>query len=401
MKKRMIIFSLLSVMLLSSITGCSNCKEKKGDSSESIGSSQYIERFSTDEINSLDDDKLNANKVTTLDDIVLNSGVKINAEVDMPNELVDQVEVVEIEPWICEKEVVKNYFIKDKKISNVIEFEPYPFVEGFMGETYELENGFILSFDTGRVTYTSPDISEYLSVFRKDISDNLCNSLSFVDKKEFDFMSEADAYKEIRKVLSSIDVTVEDEYLCYYLDFNTLNEEQDKINRQYGLNNIKKWEEKDNGYWFSLKSTLDSKRLSSLPTGSVQNGTYVPGTSIDILYTESAIVYFSVDNYYKLLSDKAIVDVEINTIDKLIECVDEKYSRLIIEESYTVTKIEYCYAAIPLNEMDVLFELTPCWFVTIRSDGCVEKNGSIYSDTYNFNIIFNALTGKEIIIDNG
>ena len=240
------------------------------------------------------------------------------------------------------------------------------------------DGGFSITYSENQnsILYFPKDMTFVLSAFRL-ANDPDYNGDLFLNGEEFSFASRQDAFLNIKKYLEEIGVKIGEDYRCYYLDYETMEQEEKKYDADAGLGK-KVWSESDNAYYFAINQEVESIPVY-VPLFGIYNEDIDYNAPIQIMYKASGIGFIQTGNLYETEETEEYVNVI--DIGEIFNSINEKYSMLISEEVVTVTQMKLCW--IPNHDSD---ELILAWSI----------RGALSSGT-EVQMFYDAQTGKELI----
>lgn len=156
----------------------------------------------------------------------------------------------------------------------------------------------------------------------------------------------------------------------------------------------------DDCYYFKLFASAGGFPITRVENGSAENGSFIPGSIIEATVSKDGIVDLYLNGVYQ--SSETISEGEGLDLDEAVSTLDEKYNSIIPDGTYEVEEIAFEY--VPIFQGDgISAELTPAWrFLmkhTMEFEG--KTDDDLHTVTQYENVMFNALTGKEILREVG
>ncbi len=287
---------------------------------------------------------------------------------------------------------------------------------------YEAPDGSHLSSGEDMLVYFSPSMSDEDFYLRLEPCAEY-NGDVFLTGRELSFGTRQESLEKVKSVIEKLGVSVSDEYLCYTVDHETLREEAQRYRaeqieraQETGVTNEDgtsmteedilegfpdpNYTEEDDCYCFKLFASADGFSITRVENGSAENGSFTPGSIIEATVSKDGIADLYLNSIYQ--SGETINEGEGLDLDGAIAALDEKYNSIIPDGTYEVEEIAFEY--VPISQGDGLSaELTPAWrFLmkhTMEFEG--KTDDDLHAVTQYENVMFNALTGKEILREVG
>lgn len=427
--KKNAFFALLLVLLIV-LSACSNTMElaENSKSSSVINSSENI-TSETPAPNADSELPAEAEERTENHDSIvsreLSSGVKINADVFVP----DMVDFSRLPTYNGEMkrlslDGVREVLLGDQPVEQTEEEAKGIAFPDAVYQLFSTDDGTYLACTGESVAYFDSAYGEKDLYFRPDFSTEY-NGDRFLTGKDFPFATRQQAFAEVKKVLGAMDIFVADDYRCYSVDHETLTEVaeeaiQQEIDRILELGQVNPdgslmtqediraksflpdpdYTEKDDCYYFRFYAGADGMPITRCENGIFDNGGGVPGSMIDVYYSADGIAQLYVGDIFQK-TDELSADNGLD-LEGAIQVLDDHFNSIIPDGSYEVKEISFEY--VPISHGDILHvTLTPAWrFALIHTMEFDSKSGGdpVQIDSYE-QIMFNALTGEEILRDLG
>lgn len=214
------------------------------------------------------------------------------------------------------------------------------------------------------------------------------NAESYKDT-DFDFASRDEANELVLKDLDSLGAGVGSDYFInmYSLDYETMKENEEVLDMDGGLDKSaykSNWSSKDNCYYLCIRQSVNGVPVGYKYSDADENINEY-NAPIQLLYSSSGIEFLNIDRIFDF-SDKN-EEVVLADMDKISACIAKKYNDILNEAKYSVNKLELHYICI--KESETKYTVRPAWVVTMSQIG---------ENTYNFQMIIDAQTAKEIIL---
>lgn len=290
---------------------------------------------------------------------------------------------------------IKDLLCKNKELENKEHFDEDD------SDVFYFKDGSSLNCENGWVFFDTPEIDKYQFSFRSGETDALYNLDKYKTGEEFDFCKKADAEKKIKDILNKMGITAE-MIQCVSLDYKTLSENEKVINiKPTDDNKPHNWTKEDNAYYFKFYQVIDGGSIFEGTHGSDEEGTYIDGSVIKVVYSKNGIIDLSVQNAYEKVSSQNIND-ELLDASSAINLLDKKLSSIILSSNITVENASLVYLPCKSKNNDEI-TVKPAWCFLLLEEyvpgnekgetpGEMPKDIRIASYT-----IFDAVTGKEII----
>lgn len=327
-------------------------------------------------------------------DDILPSGVKVEADVDMPE--LDTKGV-----GVYQGTTMK---IDTKKLSGVLLDEPVTQDIGENGHGGEIESLCTYSGGDGAEIISVDDIWVKFSAGKfAQIRTDFETGTIPDGQKDFDFISRSDADLKIREILELLDIKLYSEYECVSMDYRTLKEKN--LEQYAGMEGIEEfqeeinmlqavpWSEDYNCYCFTYYGTVDGIKLSSQDRETSDN--VVPGSVIRAVYTKDGIQGLEISNIY--IAQKETEKKPLCTMDTVLGAIDRKYNSIIMQGDYKVTSMELVYIADIRNNNEE-YTLLPVWRCSVdhKYDAQDKNSSEIENIEENSVILIDAVSGTEI-----
>lgn len=192
----------------------------------------------------------------------LSSGVKINAEVFIP----DKVDFSRLPTYNGEMKLLSLDGVREVLLGDQPAEQTEDEARGtaFSDAVYQLfstDDGTYLACTGESVAYFDSSYGEKDLYFRPDFSTEY-NGDRFLTGKDFPFATRQQAFAEVKKVLDAMDISVADDYRCYSVDHETLTEVAEEAIQQEIDNILELGQVNPDG---SLMTPEDIRAKSFLP----------------------------------------------------------------------------------------------------------------------------------------
>lgn len=287
---------------------------------------------------------------------------------------------------------------------------------------FETPDGSSISSTGDMLSYSSTSKADVAFYLRLEPGTEY-NGDAFLTDREFSFGTRQECFEKVKSLIGKLGVSVSDEYLCHTIDHETLTVEAQQYRaeqieraRETGVTNedgtsmteedvLKGFPDpdytaEDDCYSFKLFASAGGFPITRVENGSAENGSLTPGSMIEATVSRDGIVDLYLNGVYQ--SSETISEGEGLDLDEAISTLDEKYNSIIPDGTYEVEEIAFEY--VPISQGDgISAELTPAWrFLmkhTMEFEG--KTDDDLHAVTQYENVMFNALTGKEILREVG
>jgi len=144
--------------------------------------------------------------------------------------------------------------------------------------------GEFLSYDGNFLNYCSEEYNEKIRPsFQGDKIDYYFNADKYSKTTDLSFMKKDEALKEVKKTLVELGLSVSENYLCYSLDYKTLDKEEQVINIKDTDDNQKHtYTVDDECYYFEFNQDIHGQSVSRIAHGDINDINFFSGTRIDV-----------------------------------------------------------------------------------------------------------------------
>ena len=269
-----------------------------------------------------------------------------------------------------------------------------------------------------------------------DKADGLYNGDLFPADKDLPFASRQQGYEELLQVLGKLGVEVSSQYDCYAVEESALQKAEQRLEETSPAEMPEAGEpvlaevpaDEDTGavlseaesapakelpaegnaepesrecYFYRLYTDIQGVPVTAHENGSVDKGTYLPGTTIEALYAADglhSLHIFCVFDAGENQTPAQALDLE-GALNKL----DELYQQGVLEDTVEVQEIALEYVPVA-DASRVEVELAPAWrFGVLRTrtyPGKSNPQETVLVPDYE-QVMIHALTGEEILLDQG
>ena len=240
----------------------------------------------------------------------------------------------------------------------------------------------------GGINFFSDKARPVLRSFHSDRQSERYNVDKYSTNADFDFSTRTQALNQIISELAQFGIDLEDnyEYRCYSLDYKTMESEEYAIDRdgvELKSTYKKDWNIDDNCYYFCIWQTCDNLPVVYSCYSDIK-GDDAP---IHVIYSKRGIEFLTTQMTLNFTPGSSAVPFA--SLDKVKDCIANRFNPIITDEMYTVEQMELIYMAQLDRENN--YSVSPVWLVDLVS---TESNGS---NPYWFQIKIDAQTAKEIV----
>ena len=162
-------------------------------------------------------------------------------------------------------------------------------------------------------------------------------------------------------------------------------------------------EKGDECYIFIYQLTPLGLPISTHTNGMFGDGSWTSGTYFQCTYSADGLISVQVPYQFTDIVEKTKDNLGMS-IEQALDCLDHKYNSMILEGNYLVDNIEFEYVPMPNFGSENSYTLQPAWrFSIIHSFNVADKLDPYKQVTVNqrTTTVFDAITGKELVIDDG
>jgi len=316
---------------------------------------------------------------------------------------------------IQDYEKIKNMFLMDKEI---IEEETYENAPGSLTNSthkyYKTRDDFVLSLN-GADIHFGGELEDKISNLSYYMGENKLTG------QDLGFKNIKDAQIEIEEIINELGIDVIQDPLCYSIDYATLASGCESFNamvsgfrdsireenpeQSFSMEGFESIyvDKEDECYIFIYQILDEGMPISIYSNGVFGDGSFTPGTDVRVIYSADGIVSFRMN--YQFENTEIISQNQKGiTADQALDLLDKKYNTIILEGEYLVNDIVFEYVPMPEDGSSSNYILVPAWrFLVIHTTEQMGKENAaetVLTEMSNY-VVFNAITGEEIIIDYG
>ena len=335
---------------------------------------------------------------------MLSSGIEVSAIVEISDDInIEQLAIYDANIEKQDYELLKQLLFANKEIEKEESSEMADARTDALFHYCIASDGSSLAYTGAGFTY---DIGQY-SLIQNILHSKEINANQFIDNRDLNFSTQENAKQDVENIIKHLNIEVEKKPICYTLSFESLQSICEKLNKTrrdvFGEDspfftpytcNIT-----DACYIFIYQVTTEGLPISAYPNGILGDGSWTPGTFLLCVYSENGIVEMELP-YSLQMTGQASPPAQGLNINHLLEKIDNKFNSMILNGDYTITQIEFEYVPMPINGSRSLFKLIPAWRTSVFHTyqfADEKSNGEIHSVEEEFDVVFNAITGEEIL----
>lgn len=295
----------------------------------------------------------------------------------------------------------------------------------FPDAMYELviteENSSLVCTEDRLVLFTEQN-DRMLYYFNNKIGSGEYNADAFLSDQPLAFASPQACREEILAFLESLQIQVADGGTCYTLDHATMLEVGEALQQKRVKNALEAgatnedgsvrteadilehdqpldFTEEDDCYYFILQLSAGGFPLTEVDNGIMDNGGFVPGCGLRVVYGKKGIVGLELDGVYDVGKEtEAAPGLDW---EGALEKLDENFNAIILEGTYQVEESSFVYVPISKNGSTEV-TLVPAWQFGIRHEmefqDKEDPTQTVTMEDYT-EVLLHAITGKEMLRD--
>ena len=220
--------------------------------------------------------------------------------------------------------------------------------DDFQSESYTLTETTGISITSENVlNYFSDQATYILNTIMEDDRFDTYNGNEFQTTTDLAFISQEEAWNQIKSFLQEIGVEVTDAYTCYVMDYKTMQQEEEKIYQLLQEEDTKTFEKKeqwsadDDSYYFKT-----SIAWNGYPVIPYMSGEGNDEQNVSVVYDKSGIISMMIIGHYPM-QEKEEVDIESPV--KVAELLAEPLNNIISDTTYEIQKLTLCQVVIGKN----------------------------------------------------
>ena len=277
-----------------------------------------------------------------------------------------------------QREQIVDKFAKGNPVLDVEETS----YDDFQSESYTLTETTGISITSENVlNYFSDQATYILNTIMEDDRFDTYNGNEFQTTTDLAFISQEEAWNQIKSFLQEIGVEVTDAYTCYVMDYKTMQQEEEKIYQLLQEEDTKTFEKKeqwsadDDSYYFKT-----SIAWNGYPVIPYMSGEGNDEQNVSVVYDKSGIISMMIIGHYPM-QEKEEVDIESPV--KVAELLAEPLNNIISDTTYEIQKLTLCQVVIGKNHETGMAEIVPCWKCSVQVKNNQEDPG--YTTYYYYN----------------
>lgn len=391
---KMCIYTSVSISLLLSIASCSDASISPNITT-SIPSKESVEIFT-------DNSSVNSSTIHTS----LSSGILVDADLSIPSNInLNSLSTYGASLATFNFDELKKILLANKQIIDEISEETSESRTNSPYRYCNTSDNFALS-SVGENLYFTGDTERKISLLFDNSEDG--NSTQFENDADLDFSTRKEAQEEVERIMQELKISSESSPTCYVLDYESLTQECEKYNEYMnatfdGAFPPIQVEKGDECYIFIYQLTPFGLPISTHENGMFGEGSWTSGTYFQCTYSADGLIAVQVPYQFTDIVEKVKDNVGMS-MEQALNCLDQKYNSIILEGDYLLDKIEFEYVPIPNFGSKNSYTLQPAWrFSMIHSFNVADKLDPYKQITVNqrTTTVFDAITGKELVIDYG
>ena len=346
----------------------------------------------------------------------LTAGVEVDADVNILSSVdLENLSIFKAKLIIQDYEKIKNMFLMDKEIiEEQTDENSLESLTNSIYKYYKTRDDFTLSLH-GADIHFGGELGGKISNLSYYMGENKLTG------QDLGFKNIKDAQIEIEEIINELGIDVIQDPLCYSIDYATLASGCESFNAMVsgfrdsireenpeqsfnieGLESIYV-DKEDECYIFIYQILNEGMPISIYSNGVFGDGSFTSGTDVRVIYSAEGIVSFRMN--YQFENTEIISQNQKGiTADQALDLLDKKYNTIILEGEYLVNDIVFEYVPMPEDGSSSNYILVPAWrFLVIHTTEQMGKENAaetVLTEMSNY-VVFNAITGEEIIIDYG
>lgn len=330
-------------------------------------------------------------------DKTLENGIKIEAAVQISSD-------INMESLKTYKARVKKHDIQKAKELLLVDKEIITSEENRINENEvilitETEDGYSLSSNSGKdIMFFGPLVQEISFALTRGYLSQDRNDEKFLAKQDLSFSSREQVIQEVKGIAKELEINIDSTPVIY-----SFSKGQSYVTSVFsGSGAIEETKEfTQDCYLLEFQITADNMPIAKEMSGSPKNGNNTGGIILEVLYSAQGVEAFNMTGDYEIVETLSENQRGISA-EEALQRLEYKYNTIILEGAYTVERINFEY--IPLPEKEDEYTLIPVWRFGINHailfPGKEDPTKTVEQNERSF-VIFNALTGEEILTDVG
>ena len=287
--------------------------------------------------------------------------VKVDANVHIPTDFnYEQEAIGKGKLGNFDSDKVKELLMKDTKSVETAEEDGELFYEGEDGsylDVYPME-GYI-SYYTAQASYIEQTLR-----YGEGISSN--NLDRYSQEEDLPFETRTDVIHNIRSQMKEIGIDLGENYKCYALDHETMEEEEiayDNIGEASEEAKKVEWTQEDDCYYIVFDMECEGRPLYMDGYGDFEDGKGMDQSEISFIYSKNGFEEITIMNYYAI--EDVGENISVITLEDALEALKSKYDSVILTTDITIKDIRLQY--VPVYETKNSCTIEPVW-VFMTSD---------------------------------
>ncbi len=250
------------------------------------------------------------------------------------------------------------------------------------------ENTMLQITDNNYIVYNTQQALYIQNVINTDDNYESYNGDKYQKITDLDFMTQDEAWKTVKEFMEKLNVEVSDSYVCYVMDHNTMETEENRLaNLAESLGEKTpqmkgSWTPDDDSYYFLTRTCWEG-----YPVLPQLSGEGIDENNVIILVNANGIISLSISGYYPL---KLSNETEIQSPNSVIPRLQTFLSNIISNDTYELESIELCQKATGIDFKKHTANIIPVWKCNVLVTNA-ESN-----DSYIQTILFNAETLENV-----
>ncbi len=216
--------------------------------------------------------------------------------------------------------------------------------------------------------------------------------------KDLTFMTQKDAEKKARDLLTLLGVTASNDFQTFALDYQTMNQEQIRHQKEtasaaleFGKKQVlRKWAQADDCYCFQFHQEVNGiSILGSQQSGGSKSPTQPIVPTIVVYYGKQGFINAQISNIFETTGVVKEKHIPVS-LDKALDALNNKFDEIIMNNPITVTNITLSYVPELEAANQKNYLLTPAWIFQL-SQYSKDIKGDVKTT-----VLINALTGEEM-----
>lgn len=329
---------------------------------------------------------------------IVEANVEINPDIDLDSLTTYNAEIIKLD-----YDLIKQLLFSSKEIIDEGSSEMADARTDSLYHYCIASDGFSLGYTGAGFSFNN---NENYPLMQRILNSDDVDLEQYIGLEDLNFATKQNAQQEIKSIIDQLGIEVASAPICYTLSFASLQSICDQINynRQIAVGDDLflytplTCVETDACYIFVYQITADGLPISTQPNGVFGDGSWTSGTSLTCFYSAQGIIGMEIPYTFKVTDQGS--ETKGLYPNQALERLDNKLNSMILSGNYQVHKIVFDYAPMPINGSRNKFQLIPSWRLSLSHTyqyQDMKDPDAIYSSVEEFDVIFNAITGEEII----